>query len=60
MLPRWGGNPRSWWRPPRPPQGCRYFAAAAAPPHSCAAPGDGPGLPPGLREALTKFGVLGG
>ena len=47
-------------RPRRAFQGWRYFAAADAPPDIGAAPGDDPGLPPGLREALTKFGVLGG
>ncbi len=47
-------------RPRGPFQGWRYFAAADAPPDIGAAPGDDPDLPPGMREALTKFGVLGG
>ncbi len=47
-------------RPRRPFQGWRYLPAADAPPDIGAAPGDDPDLPPGLREALTKFGVLGG
>ncbi len=47
-------------RPRGPFQGWRYFAASDAPPDIGAAPGDDPDLPPGLREALTKFGVLGG
>lgn len=41
-------------------QGWRYLAAADAPPDIGAAPGDEPGLPPGLREALARFGVLPG
>ena len=47
-------------RPRRPFQGWRYFPASDAPPDIGAAPGDDPDLPPGMREALTKFGVLGG
>ena len=47
-------------RPRRPFQGWRYLPAPDAPPDIGAAPGDDPDLPPGLREALTKFGVLGG
>ena len=47
-------------RPRRPFQGWRYFPASDAPPDIGTAPGDDPDLPPGLREALTKFGVLGG
>ncbi len=47
-------------RPRGPFQGWRYFAASDAPHDIGAAPGDDPDLPPGLREALTKFGVLGG
>ena len=47
-------------RPRGPFQGWRYFAASDAPPDIGTAPGDDPDLPPGLREALTKFGVLGG
>ncbi len=46
-------------RPRRPFQGWRYFPASDAPPDIGTAPGDDPDLPPGLREALTKFGVLG-
>ncbi len=41
-------------------QGWRYLAAGDAPPDIGAAPGDDPDLPPGLREALTRFGVLRG
>ena len=40
--------------------GLRYLAAGDAPPDIGAAPGDDPDLPPGLREALTRFGVLRG
>jgi hypothetical protein len=47
-------------RPRRPFQGWRYFPASDAPPDIGTAPGDDPDLPPGLREALSKFGVLGG
>ena len=47
-------------RPHRAFQGWRYFPASDAPPDIGTAPGDDPDLPPGLREALTKFGVLGG
>ena len=47
-------------RPRRAFQGWRYFPAADAPPDIGAAPGDEPDLPPGLREELTKFGVLRG
>jgi len=39
-------------------QGWRYLKAADAPPDIGAAPGDDPDLPPGLREELTRFGVL--
>ncbi len=46
-------------RPRGPFQGWRYFPASDAPPDIGTAPGDDPDLPPGLREALTKFGVLG-
>ncbi|HUF88308.1 MAG TPA: DUF1489 domain-containing protein [Thermohalobaculum sp.] len=45
-------------RPRRPFQGWRYLAAADAPPDIGSAPGEDPDLPPGLREALSKFGVL--
>ncbi|HSF95066.1 MAG TPA: DUF1489 domain-containing protein [Thermohalobaculum sp.] len=41
-------------------QGWRYFRPEDAPQDIGAAPGDEPDLPPGLREALTKFGVLPG
>jgi len=41
-------------------QGWRYLRAADAPGDIGAAPGDEPDLPPGLREALTRFGVLPG
>jgi len=41
-------------------QGWRYLAAGDAPQDIGAAPGDEPGLPPGLREALARFGVLPG
>ena len=47
-------------RPRRPFQGWRYLPAADAPPDIGTAPGDEPDLPPGLREALSNFGVLGG
>jgi hypothetical protein len=47
-------------RPRRPFQGWRYLSASDAPPDIGAAPGDEPDLPPGLREELTKFGVLRG
>ncbi len=47
-------------RPRGPFQRWRYFAAADAPPDIGAAPGDDPDLPPGLREALSHFGVLPG
>jgi len=47
-------------RPRRPFQGWRYLAAPDAPADIGTAPGDEPDLPPGLREALTQFGVLGG
>ncbi len=45
-------------RPRRPFQGWRYLPAADAPSDIGAAPGDDPDLPPGLREALSHFGVL--
>jgi hypothetical protein len=45
-------------RPRRPFQGWRYLAAADAPPDLGTAPGEDPGLPPGLREALSRYGVL--
>ena len=41
-------------------QGWRYLAAKDAPPDIGAASGDDPDLPPGLREALSRFGVLPG
>jgi len=41
-------------------QGWRYLKAEDAPADIGAAPGDDPDLPPGLREALSKFGVLPG
>jgi hypothetical protein len=41
-------------------QGWRYLAQKDAPPDIGAAPGDDPDLPPGLREALSQFGVLPG
>ena len=47
-------------RPRRAFQGWRYLPAADAPLDIGTAPGDDPDLPPGLREALTRFGVLGG
>jgi hypothetical protein len=47
-------------RPRRPFQGWRYLAASDAPPDIGTAPGDEPDLPPGLREELTRFGVLRG
>ena len=47
-------------RPRRAFQGWRYLPAADAPSDIGAAPGDDPDLPPGLREALSHFGVLGG
>jgi len=45
-------------RPRRPFQGWRYLTAADAPPDIGAAPGEEPDLPPGLRKALSRFGVL--
>ena len=47
-------------RPRRAFQGWRYFPASDAPPDIGTAPGDDPDLPPGLREALSHFGVLPG
>lgn len=47
-------------RPRRAFQGWRYLTAADAPPDIGTAPGDDPDLPPGMREALTRFGVLRG
>ncbi len=41
-------------------QGWRYLKAADAPPDIGTAPGDDPDLPPALREALVRFGVLRG
>ncbi|HSF94360.1 MAG TPA: DUF1489 domain-containing protein [Thermohalobaculum sp.] len=41
-------------------QGWRYLSPSDAPQDIGAAPGDEPGLPPGLREALARFGVLPG
>lgn len=41
-------------------QGWRYLKPADAPADIGAAPGDEPDLPPGLREALARFGVLPG
>jgi len=43
----------------RPFRGWRYFAASDVPRDIGAAPGDDPDLPPGMREELTRFGVLG-
>ncbi len=45
-------------RPRRPFQGWRYLPAADAPPDITAGSADEPDLPPGLREALSQFGVL--
>ena len=45
-------------RPRRPFQGWRYLPAADAPPDIAAGPGEDPDLPPGLREALSQYGVL--
>ncbi|MHC5804472.1 hypothetical protein ACYTX7_09720 [Streptococcus pyogenes] len=36
------------------------MSADDAPPDIGTAPGDEPDMPPGLREELTKFGVLRG
>lgn len=47
-------------RPRRAFQGWRYLDADDAPPDIGTAPGDEPDLPPGMREELTKFGVLRG
>ena len=47
-------------RPRRAFQGWRYLTSADAPPDIGTAPGDDPDLPPGMREALTRFGVLRG
>jgi len=47
-------------RPRRAFQGWRYLPASDAPSDIGAAPGDEPDLPPGLREELMRFGVLGG
>ena len=47
-------------RPRRAFQGWRYLSEADAPPDIGTAPGDEPDLPPGMREALTRFGVLRG
>ncbi|HUS55642.1 MAG TPA: DUF1489 domain-containing protein [Thermohalobaculum sp.] len=47
-------------RPRRAFQGWRYLNEADAPPDIGTAPGDEPDLPPGMREALTRFGVLRG
>ncbi len=45
-------------RPRRPFQGWRYLKPEDAPPDLSTAPGDEPDLPPGLREALSRYGVL--
>ena len=45
-------------RPRRPFQGWRYLAGQDAPPDIGGTAGDEPDLPPGLREALSQFGVL--
>lgn len=45
-------------RPRRPFQGWRYLRAADAPPDLGTTAGDEPDLPPGLREALSRYGVL--
>ncbi|MDH3666875.1 MAG: DUF1489 domain-containing protein [Paracoccaceae bacterium] len=41
-------------------QGWRYLRAEDAPSDIGTAPGDDPDLPPGLREELSRFGVLRG
>ena len=46
-------------RPRRAFQGWRYLSAADAPPDIGTGPGEVPDLPPGLREELDRFGVLG-